>query len=725
MSSDQARSAPQDNPSSENSESSSNILNDSTSDEQSPDSNDTSVALESVEETSSGGKDKQDGNIVEQDQNVFLSPIESKCTREEDKTKTCSNEATDENVKNDTDVNGDDNSGGGKDDDDVNKVEDVQDKSKASDPLDEAVEASSENTDTSTPTPTESNDNTDDTKNVTTINEVKTKHETSEKKHVPSLRNPFAGWKERADQVQQVLQNSDMLKAAQKNLEEKKSQLGKAVENNILNVNLPRTPQRPKKSTAIPMNGEEVVNDIIQVTDVDSSDEEEEVNEVKEEEKSGESKLDDVDSRDASGDKVVEIEEEIESGDSQLGDAEDDISYDDAADKSYQSEEVLSSQGSSIYIDSDDSSYLSGSDTSSVVVERRRRRRQSKSSSRSNRRNATGSIGSRSDGRSRSPSVPTAQKLFRGDLNVQIDLPQVFSGFRGGKTPRTSNSQHNIGMKANVASSYNRGRYTKSAASDARRGNMLQQLQRKVRAPTPPPPPEDTAVTNKKRKNQKVETQTALINKTYPSHILRDIVSKLSPGQYLMFLGNGMLGVNLKQTYLPGRGVYVDLLLNDGNAEKSGVIYVGDGLVKVGDEDVTKGTIFDVPGIIGRSNRPVLLTLNGEHVIKVEDMDYVAVAVGMVNRILMDPKQMLSKAPIQESKTKDEGDSDEKSHDLAKMEVSNNSLIPEPPSKEVRHDVAHFSFKRCVICHLFDNLTRIVPYYFLLLTKFYACFQKQ
>ncbi len=683
MSSEQARSAPQDNPSAEVSESPSNIPNDSTaSHEPSSDSNDTSVALVDADEKNVEEEVQQEGNAEEHETKLNLSPIESKSNSEEDNTQIGSNQADDEKVKINTDMNGNENTETKGEDDVGNEVDDVEGKSKTSDPTDVAAEIASEKT----PTPIESNDNADDTKNETTNSEGKTYQETSEKKQIPSLRNPFAGWKDRADQVQQALQNSDMLKAAQKNLEEKKSQLEKAVENNILHVNLPRTPQRPKKSTAIPVDGEAVVNDIIQITDADSSDEEE-VNEVKEEKNSAESKSNDLESRDIPDDKLDEIVKAAKSGDIQMGDVEDDLSYDEAEEKSHKSEDVLSSQGSSIYIDSDDSSYFSGSDTSSVVVERRRRRQQSKSSTRSSRRNVTGSISSRSGGRSRSPSVPTAQKLFRGDLNVQIDLPQVFSGFRGGKTPRTSNSQHNAGVKANVASSYNRGRYTKSAANDERRGNMLQQLQRKVRAPTPPPPPEEAAVTNKKRKNQKVETQTALINK------------KLTPGQYLMFLGNGMLGVNLKQTYLPGRGVYVDLLLPGANAEKSGVICVGDGLVKVGNEDVSKGTIFDVPGIIGRSSRPVLLTFNGEHIMKWEDMDYVAVAVGMVNRILMDPKQMLSTAPIQEINTKDEDDSGEKKHNSQKIESSNDLLIPEPPPKEVRQGIARFSFKRCVIHH--------------------------
>ena len=81
-----------------------------------------------------------------------------------------------------------------------------------------------------------------------------------------------------------------------------------------------------------------------------------------------------------------------------------------------------------------------------------------------------------------------------------------------------------------------------------------------------------------------------------------------------------MLGVNLKQTYLPRHGVYVDHAIAGGNAAKSKVVKIGDTLLTVGaggteEVDVRKGTIWDVPGIIGVSKRPCILVFDGGHIV--------------------------------------------------------------------------------------------------------------
>ncbi len=74
-------------------------------------------------------------------------------------------------------------------------------------------------------------------------------------------------------------------------------------------------------------------------------------------------------------------------------------------------------------------------------------------------------------------------------------------------------------------------------------------------------------------------------------------------------------------------------------AHKSGVVWIGDRLIKVGNADVSKGTIYDVPGIIAKMKRPLVMVLDGEHDIDLNRMDDFSVAVGMINQIQDDAKQ--------------------------------------------------------------------------------------
>ena len=108
--------------------------------------------------------------------------------------------------------------------------------------------------------------------------------------------------------------------------------------------------------------------------------------------------------------------------------------------------------------------------------------------------------------------------------------------------------------------------------------------------------------------------------------------SVLEPGQRAMFFGKGTLGVILKPSYLASwkgkdgqgllspsakskGGVFVDSLIQGGHAERSGVVRVGDHIVKVGSVDVSNSTLEEVVEAISESKRPNILILTSIHFI--------------------------------------------------------------------------------------------------------------
>ena len=130
------------------------------------------------------------------------------------------------------------------------------------------------------------------------------------------------------------------------------------------------------------------------------------------------------------------------------------------------------------------------------------------------------------------------------------------------------------------------------------------------------------------------QSQTGLIMQSRAATHMQSILDSLEPQEYVMLLGNGMLGVNLKQAYLKNNGVYIDYLIEGGSAEMSGVVCVGDNLMKVGDVDVfRRGLILNVPQTIAAAKRPVVLVLSTGQKVPIERMNYIDVAVGMLHKI--------------------------------------------------------------------------------------------
>jgi hypothetical protein len=119
---------------------------------------------------------------------------------------------------------------------------------------------------------------------------------------------------------------------------------------------------------------------------------------------------------------------------------------------------------------------------------------------------------------------------------------------------------------------------------------------------------------------------------------MQQLMQRLQPHEYLLLLGRGMLGVNLKQCYRAGAGVYVDYLVKPGAAAQSGVVYPGDLLVTVGDVDVSKGTIETVPQQIASAKRPVHLTLStAVHADPPVSTNHVDVAIALLHQIKAEP----------------------------------------------------------------------------------------
>lgn len=170
------------------------------------------------------------------------------------------------------------------------------------------------------------------------------------------------------------------------------------------------------------------------------------------------------------------------------------------------------------------------------------------------------------------------------------------------------------------------------------------------------PPPEPLVLPQRPNMTQ---SQTALILSSRAATHMQSILDSLDPNEYVMLLGNGMLGVNLKQAYLKNNGVYMDYLVDGSAADLSGVIHVGDNLMKVGDIDVYKrGLILNVPQTIASAKRPVVLVLSTGQQVPEERMNYVDVAVGLMHKFKeeQDNRRDITSLPLNDQGEEQPGD---------------------------------------------------------------------
>ena len=181
------------------------------------------------------------------------------------------------------------------------------------------------------------------------------------------------------------------------------------------------------------------------------------------------------------------------------------------------------------------------------------------------------------------------------------------------------------------------------------------------------------------------ESQTALILKSRAASHLQDILDSLEPYQYVLLLGAGRLQVNLKNPYVKHQGTYVDYLVQGGAADKSGVVAVGDSIVKVGPQDVRKHTIADVPSIIAQAKRPVVLVLTTGIELEVERITYLDLAVAMMHQLRAKDEQqkreMIASAR-KNKKPESEENASEHPPEEATSETSKEQTMDDAPKEE-------------------------------------------
>jgi len=123
-----------------------------------------------------------------------------------------------------------------------------------------------------------------------------------------------------------------------------------------------------------------------------------------------------------------------------------------------------------------------------------------------------------------------------------------------------------------------------------------------------------------------------IMQSPHSSHV-QQLMQGLQSHEFIMLLGKGMLGVNLKQAYLKESGVFVDFLVSRGAADQSKIIHAGDQLLMVGELDVRRGTIQQVPQQIAIAKRPVRLIWATGCLPGVNHLDAIHVAVAYMHEV--------------------------------------------------------------------------------------------
>jgi hypothetical protein len=186
------------------------------------------------------------------------------------------------------------------------------------------------------------------------------------------------------------------------------------------------------------------------------------------------------------------------------------------------------------------------------------------------------------------------------------------------------------------------------------------------------------------------ESQTELILKSRVGEHMQEILDKLEPHQFAMLLGRGMLGVNLKQCYLKNHGVFIDFLVTGGQAEASRIVRSGDLLVTLGETDLRKQTIVQIPQEISKVRRPSVLIFGQGTPVALERMNYLDIVVAMIHRAryLSLKKGGIANLTATTSEIEESKDSDAAicENPVPVDDTSHNYATPPAPTLELRKE---------------------------------------
>lgn len=144
------------------------------------------------------------------------------------------------------------------------------------------------------------------------------------------------------------------------------------------------------------------------------------------------------------------------------------------------------------------------------------------------------------------------------------------------------------------------------------------------------------------------KSQTEKILSSSAAKHMQEILDTLdATHEYVMLLGKGMLGVNLRQTYLKHHGVYIDYLVEGGAAYNSKVVFPGDIIQKVGSANVHKGTIFTVPKMIAEAKRPTVLVFSTGQDTTHSKVNYIDFSIAMMHQLHGQTNSAISNMPLQ------------------------------------------------------------------------------
>ena len=204
--------------------------------------------------------------------------------------------------------------------------------------------------------------------------------------------------------------------------------------------------------------------------------------------------------------------------------------------------------------------------------------------------------------------------------------------------------------------------------------------------------------------------------------VMRSVLK--SKNEYMILLGPGPLGAYLKDIYKPtgtgaigksggSLGVYVDYIIPRKAAEKSGLVDVGDRIIKVGDNDVTGESILTIPQMIANSPRPLVIVMSRAHVPS-NPPSAIDIAIEDVFRVQDEAARLaneksLSSMPLIDSYSSSCSSSDEQEINVVSSSLSDDSNACDESTRSEYNNLVHLNgFQRRSEKRSFTALSRAV-----------------